>query len=114
MHELSICEGIIQLIDEQAVAQNFQSVEKVSLEIGKLAGIELEALKFGFDVVIKGTVAEKAKLEIIQVEGMGWCMPCEKNVSVNELFDACPECGSHQIQITSGNEMRVKELEVDT
>jgi len=112
MHEISICEGILQVIEEQAKEQNYKSVEKVSLEIGALAGVELEALKFGFDAVMKGSVANGAELEIITLEGTGWCMPCEKNVPVAELYDACPECGSFQIQVTSGNEMRIKELEV--
>jgi len=113
MHELSICEGIIQVIEEQAVQQDFQSVEKVRLEIGKLAGVELDALRFGFDVVTKNTVAENAELEIIELDGTAWCMPCEKTVHVSQLFDACPNCGSHQLQVTGGNEMRIKDLEVN-
>ncbi|MCW8916982.1 MAG: hydrogenase maturation nickel metallochaperone HypA [Magnetovibrio sp.] len=113
MHELSICEGIVQIIEDQAVEQNFTSVEKVRLEIGKLSGVELEALRFGFDVVTKNTIAENAELEIIELNGMAWCMPCEKSVSVSQLFDACPDCGGYQLQVTSGNEMRIKDLEVN-
>ncbi|MCW9035697.1 MAG: hydrogenase maturation nickel metallochaperone HypA [Rhodospirillales bacterium] len=112
MHEMSLCEGIVQVIEDQAKEQNYKSVVKVWLEIGALAGVEIEALRFGFDVVTKGSVAEDAELEIIKVEGTGWCMPCEKSVFVAERFDACPDCGSYQIQITSGDEMRIKELEV--
>lgn len=113
MHEMSICEGIVQLIEDQAVTQKFTSVETVWLEIGPLAGVELEALRFGFDVVTKGTVAQDAKLEIIQTQGKAWCMPCEKNVAVSEKFDACPDCGSYQLQVTGGDELRIKELEVN-
>ncbi len=113
MHEISICEGILQVIEEQAVSQNYQSVEKIWLEIGPLAGVELEALRFGFDVVTKGTLAENAKLEIVETVGEAWCMPCQKNVSIAKQFDACPYCGSFQIQITGGDELRIKEMEVN-
>ena len=113
MHELSLCEGIIKVIEDQAVAQNFTKVETVWLEIGEFAGAELDALRFGFDAVIKGTVAEDAKLEIVRTEGAAWCMPCGKTVKVNTRFDACPDCGSHQLQITGGDELRIKELEVN-
>jgi len=112
MHEISICEGILKIIEDQAAEQNYTAVEKVWLEIGALAGVELEALRFGFGVVTKGSVAEKAALEIIQIDGTAWCMPCEKSVTVAERFDSCPNCGSYQLQITSGDEMRIKELEV--
>ena len=112
MHELSICEGIIQVIEKQAVEQNYQTVKTVWLEIGALAGVELEALKFGFDIVIKGTVADQAKLKIIQIDGKAWCMPCKKTVAVRERFDCCPECGSFQLQVTGGDELRIKEMEV--
>jgi hydrogenase nickel incorporation protein HypA/HybF len=113
MHEMSLCEGIVQVIEEQASSQNYQSVEKVWLEIGALAGVELDALRFGFDVVTKGTIVENAQLEIIQIDGSAWCMPCEKTVSVAQRFDPCPHCGSYQIQVTGGDELRIKELEVN-
>lgn len=113
MHELSICEGILQVIEDQAVKQKFTSVEKVRLEIGALAGVELEALKFGFDVVTKNSLAENAVLEIITVDGTAWCMPCQKPVPISQRYDACPECGGFQLQVTSGDELRIKDLEVN-
>lgn len=113
MHELSLCEGIVQVIEDQAAEQHFSSVEKVRLEIGTLSGVELEALRFGFDVVTKNTVAENAELEIIEIQGLAWCLPCQKAVSVKQRFDACPDCGSYQLQVTSGDEMRIKDLEVN-
>ena len=113
MHELSLCEGILQIIEDQAAEQKFTSVEKVRLEIGALAGVEVEALKFGFDVVTKHTMAENAVLEVIRLEGTAWCMPCQKAVSISQRFDACPECGGYQLQVTGGDELRIKDLEVN-
>ena len=113
MHELSICESIIQLIEEQADVQNFAHVKAVWLEIGPLSGVELEALRFGFDVVRRGTMAENARLEIVETKGEAWCMACAKSVAVSKRFDACPDCGGYQLQITGGEEMRIKELEVN-
>jgi len=34
-------------------------------------------------------------------------------VHVQAVLDSCPKCGSHQVQVTGGNEMRVKELDVE-
>lgn len=113
MHEMAICESILGIIREQARAQNFARVERVCLEIGPLSGVEIEALKFGFDVVTRNSLAEGAKLEIHEQPAEAWCMVCSRTVPVKERFDACPECGSHQLQITRGGELRIKELEVN-
>lgn len=113
MHEMSICEGILQVMEEQATTRQFERVKCVWLEIGPLAGVELDALRFGFDVVTRNSVAEGAKLEIIEMPGEAWCLQCSKSVPVSQRFDACPDCGSYQLQITGGEELRIKELEVD-
>ena len=112
MHEMSLCESVVQLVEEQAAQQAFSEVKKIWLEIGALAGVEIDAMKFSFDVVSKDTLLEKAELIILEIDGTAWCMPCAENVNVSQRFDACPHCGSYQLQINGGEEMRIKELEV--
>ena len=113
MHEMSIAEGVIQLLEEQAAAQGYSRVRTVWLEIGPLAAVETEALRFCFEAVTRGSLAEGARLEIVEVPGIAWCLGCSRSVPVRQRYDACPHCGSHHLQITQGDELRVKELEVD-
>lgn len=113
MHEMSLAEGIVQLVEDTARNDGCSKVKAVWLEIGQLAAVEKEALRFCFDAVTRDTVADGARLEIIETPGQGWCMKCEGSVPVTALYDPCPVCGSYQIQVTGGNEMRVKELEVE-
>ncbi|MCB1438584.1 MAG: hydrogenase maturation nickel metallochaperone HypA [Nitratireductor sp.] len=113
MHEMAICESIRSALEEQAQVQDFSTVDVVRLEIGPLSGVEIEALKFGFDVVMRGSLAEKARLEIIETEAKAWCMMCAETVPIAQRFDPCPKCNSHQLQVTAGDEMRIKELEVN-
>ncbi len=112
MHEMSLAEGVLQVIEDAARAQEFSRVTAVWLEIGQLSGVEVEAMKFCFDAVVRDSLAEGARLEIIATPGSGWCMQCSKSVPMTEVFGECPDCGSHQMQVTGGTEMRVKELEV--
>jgi hydrogenase nickel incorporation protein HypA/HybF len=112
MHEMSLAEGVLQLIEDAARAQEFSRVTTVWLEIGQLSGVEVEAMKFCFDAVIRDSIADGARLEIIATPGTGWCMQCSQTVPMQEVFGECPQCGSHQMQVTGGTEMRVKELEV--
>lgn len=113
MHEMSLCESILQVLEEQAQAQQYHKVKTVCLEIGALAGVEVEALRFSFDCVMQGSLADQARLEIIEIPGEAWCLPCGCNVTVQHLYDLCPRCGSHQLQVNSGDQMRIKELEVE-
>jgi hydrogenase nickel incorporation protein HypA/HybF len=112
MHEMSLAEGVLQLIEASARQQEFSRVSAVWLEIGQLSGVEVEAMKFCFDAVTRGSVAQGARLEIIALPGTGWCMACAKTVAMAEVFGECPDCGGYQLQVTGGTEMRVKELEV--
>ena len=113
MHEMSLCEGVLQILMANARSQGYRQVKGVWLEIGGLSGVEVEAMRFSFDVVTRGTLADQARLEIIEVPGEAWCMQCSKTVAVARRFDAWPDCGSYQLQVTGGEQMRVKELEVE-
>ena len=112
MHEMSLAEGVVQLIEDAAREQAFGKVTAIWLEIGQLSGVEVEAMKFCFDAVIRDSIADGARLEIVATPGSGWCMQCSKTVPMSEVFGECPDCCSHQMQVTGGTEMRVKELEV--
>lgn len=113
MHELSLCEGILRVIEEQAESQQFDKVKTVRLELGAFSGVEKSALQFGFDVVTKESIADGARLEIIDIPAQAWCTQCNNNVEIAQRFDACPRCEAFPLQITAGEELLVKELEVE-
>ncbi len=112
MHEMSLAEGMLGLVEDGARRNAASAVKAVWLEIGALAQVEVEALRFCFDAVTRGTLAEGARLEIVATPGAAWCMPCGERVAIDRLGDACPRCGSHQLQVVQGDAMRVREIEV--
>lgn len=113
MHEMSLAESVVRIVEDAARAQGFSKVRTVRLEIGRLAGVEPDAIRFCMDAVARGTVAEAARLEIVETGGRGWCMHCSKPVMVTARYDACPDCGRYEVHVTGGTEMRVAELEVE-
>lgn len=112
MHEMALAEGVLNVIEDAARVQGFAQVKTVWLEIGRLAAVEPEALRFSFDVVKRGTIADAASIEIVDVPGQAWCMQCGDTVAIEERGAACPACGSYQLQVSGGEDMRVSELEV--
>ena len=113
MHEMSLAMSILQIVEDAAREQRFERVRSVWLEIGDLAAVEAEAMRFCFDSVSRGTLAEGATLNVIRMLGEGLCFNCNQTVPLAALYDPCPVCGGHPVQATGGTEMRVKELEVE-
>lgn len=113
MHEMSLAEGILQIIEDIASKQTVKRVKEVSLEIGELSGVEIQALEFCLEAVLKDSIAEHARVVIHTVPGQGYCLVCSENIPLQALFDPCPRCGQYQIQPVAGKEMRVKDLLVE-
>ncbi len=112
MHEMSLSRGMIDIIQDYAAKSGFRRVDVVRLEIGALSCVEPAALEFCFESVARDTVADGAKLEIINVAGEAWCWDCARGVEVDRHGDRCPGCGGFRLKVRSGDAMRIKELEV--
>lgn len=113
MHEMALGQGLVELLEEQAVQQGFTRVKKVTLSLGDLGHVDPDSLAFCFDVVTRGTLAEGAKLIIERPPGEAHCWDCGITVTVQSRADACPVCGKHRLSIIGGDEMSIRELEVD-
>jgi hydrogenase nickel incorporation protein HypA/HybF len=113
MHEMSLAESVREIVEETARASGARRVTAVRLEIGKLAQVEVDAMRFAFDVVRRGTLAESARLEIDEPDGSAWCMRCSDTVTIGQRGDPCPWCQSHQLQVTGGDRMRVIDIEIE-
>jgi hydrogenase nickel incorporation protein HypA/HybF len=112
MHEMSLCEGIRGVIEDQARLYAFARVTCLRLEIGRFAGVEKAALSFAFDVVMRGSPAEGARLEMADLPGRALCYDCGAEVEIDERFDPCPLCGGARLMPSGGDEMRIKDMEV--
>ncbi len=112
MHEMSLCEGMRGVIEEQARQHAVSRISKVRLELGRFAGVEKDALLFAFDVVMRGSVAEGAELVMIDLPGRALCYDCMKEVEIWDRLDPCPDCGGGKLMPQGGDEMKIKDLEV--
>ncbi|MDI4657403.1 hydrogenase maturation nickel metallochaperone HypA [Xanthobacter autotrophicus] len=112
MHEMAVCESLLSAMEEAAKAQNFSRVTRVRLAIGRFAGIEVEALRFGFDVVMRGSLAEGAELVVLEEDGSAWCFDCCETVALSHRLASCPTCGGERLVPNGGTDMKIKDLEV--
>ncbi|MHB1609149.1 MAG: hydrogenase maturation nickel metallochaperone HypA [Acidiferrobacter thiooxydans] len=112
MHELALCEGLLRALEAEAGRNHFRRVTTVWLEIGPLANVEPEALRFGFEAASQGTLAEGARLEVVPVAAKAWCLPCGGEIAIDGYGAACPVCGSYQWQVLAGDALRIQQIEV--
>lgn len=112
MHEMSVAEGIRQMVLAEAQRHGFTAVRRLRLEIGRFAGVEKTALAFCFDVVMRGSPAEGAELEMIDLPGVAMCYDCMREVEIADRLDPCPICGGGRLVPVAGDEMRIKDMEV--
>lgn len=113
MHEMALAESVVQIVESQARAAGAERVISVRLEIGALSHVEPAALAFCFDAVTAGGIAAGARLDIDRSPGRGWCYDCLAEVEIEALGAPCPRCGGYRLRVSGGQELRVKEMEVD-
>jgi len=114
MHEISLCQSVIEIIEEQAAKNGAKKVTGVWLEIGANACIEEHALRFCFDIVCRGTVAEGGQLHLLHLPAKAWCWQCQKSVHIegkNEDAE-CPHCHSGNLTMEKSDDLRIKQMEI--
>jgi len=110
MHEMSIVQGIIDLCLAHAGGRRVRSLD---VEIGRLSSAMPESIEFCFEACSLDTLLEGARLAIFRIPGVGRCQQCGATVPMTELYEACQACGSNRVTIVSGEELRVREIEVE-
>lgn len=113
MHELSIAMSIVEMVSEQVAEAGGGGVRRVTLRIGRLAGVHAESLRFSFDLIREGTPLAEAELVVIDVPVRIWCPACATEVDLRGVQSfACPFCGMRSGDIRAGRELEVESIEL--
>ena len=112
MHELAICQGLINEVERLAREHNAGRIDSVVLSIGPLAGVEPELLKRAFEIARLDTVAKNAELEIETGPVVVECRSCGASGEVQPNYLLCPSCGDWQVNMKQGDELLLLRLEV--
>lgn len=111
MHELSLAQGIIDIVREHAPGSGV--VRSVKVRVGEVSGVVIDSLEFCFGAITKETPLEHARLDIERLPFVVSCRSCSRESRTEPGFPLCPNCGSAETSIVSGTELQVVEIEVD-
>jgi hydrogenase nickel incorporation protein HypA/HybF len=112
MHELSVCQSLLDQVARIAADHGANRVERVLLRIGPLSGIEAPLLRHAYPIAAAGTIAEDAVLDIEPAPVRVHCVTCgaETDATPNRLL--CGACGDWHTRLVSGDEMLLASLEL--
>jgi hydrogenase nickel incorporation protein HypA/HybF len=113
MHELSVANSIISSLEKLKAENGFEILRKVDLSIGRLSGVNSEALRLALDSLRKDTILGDVQLEIREECLRIKCNDCGKETDIQDYNFACEFCGKADYEIISGDSLEITEIEVD-
>ena len=120
MHELSMAQGILNAVLETAEANDAIKVTDMVIEIGKLAMLNPEQLKFMLGVLCKDTIAENAEIVIEDIDVEIKCYNCDfegiADIDDSDHYEPmilCPKCESHRVEVLNGRDVTVKNISIE-
>lgn len=114
MHELSLVENVLQILEAKAGEHGFKRVRALKFSLGRMSCVEPKALEFAFAIQSKGTLAEGATLEFERCAVVLYCFSCQRELELSAFDSRCPDCGGEDVVLTGGTEeLRLLELDVD-
>lgn len=114
MHEMTIAQNIVNLAEKAARESGAGTITRIDIQIGELAGVLLEALEFSLKVAVRHSLAADAEITIESVPGEAVCSACGTTFPLSQRWAVCPTCESIQYTILSGEELKIKTIEVET
>lgn len=112
MHELSICQALLDQVEQLVREHQATGVAEIYVDIGPLSGVEADLLDQAFSIARAGTVAEHAQLHLARLPVRIRCPACasEHTVEPNQLL--CPACENWRTEVIGGDEMLLRRVEL--
>ncbi|BDH47709.1 protein HypA [Salmonella enterica subsp. enterica serovar Choleraesuis] len=114
MHEITLCQRALEIIEQQAQLHGAQRITGVWLEVGAFSCVESSAMEFCFELVCRDTIAEGCQLHLSQQDAECWCPECQDYVTLlSSKVKRCPRCQCDRLRISGDESLQIKRLEIE-
>ena len=113
MHELSLAQSIVDLIQEHVPPERLAAVRVVHVDIGRLSGVVADSLDFCFTALVEGTLLQDSSLALNTIPLRLACRDCRDTFDSERDIFHCPSCDGSRTTVVSGMELRVAEIELE-
>lgn len=108
MHELGLCEAIVQRVEERA---GERPVSRVRVRVGRLLHVHPGAFEQSFAIAAAGGAAEDAVAELVLLPVRARCGACGAEFETDDVVAACVACGAVDVELTGGDELTLESIE---
>ncbi|HLA84850.1 MAG TPA: hydrogenase maturation nickel metallochaperone HypA [Thermoguttaceae bacterium] len=114
MHELSIVETLIEQVQKEVGRSGHEGrVVKLDVAVGRLSGVNVDSVRFAFELLAPGTLLEDAELRIARPKAVCCCKQCPARTEIDDLVAECPICGSREITFEGGQDLFLESIELE-
>lgn len=114
MHELSLAMSLLDLAHQEAAKSDPAArLSAIDVEVGQLAGVDAEALRFCLETILSTTGEPDVALRFEQVKSLSFCSECERFFSPERRHSPCPRCGSYRTELRRGWELKLKSITIE-
>ena len=110
MHEYSLAQNIIGIVERYANQQPDEKVCEVTLEIGELSGVMVEALQSAVTILVSGSELEQTNFIYEIKKPKARCHNCGEVLAISDFIASCTKCGSQMLDIMEGKELHIKTI----
>jgi hydrogenase nickel incorporation protein HypA/HybF len=112
MHELAIAQNILELVQQSVPKEQAGAVRWIRIRVGQLSGVVPDSLDFCFNAIVSETEMPKASLAIEHMPTVSRCKNCMYQFQIEDLVFLCPACRSANLELISGKDLEVVEIEL--
>jgi len=113
VHELSVCQALIDEVARIATRHDARAVERITVEVGPLSGVEPELLARAFEIARLGTCTARAELSITLLGITVRCSDCGAVSPAQPNRLLCAACGGYRTKVVEGTELRLRAVELE-
>ncbi|MBF0525481.1 MAG: hydrogenase maturation nickel metallochaperone HypA [Deltaproteobacteria bacterium] len=111
MHEMSIAQSMLEIVFEEAAKNGLAQVTRIGITVGKMSAVVPASLQFCFEILTKDSTPEGAVLASEALPVRCRCRTCGQTFDSDGFFFACPACQGNDVELVSGQELYIKEIE---
>ena len=114
MHELGIVMNVVEQIEKVAKENGVNKVVQLNMEVGEVSSVVPELFEDCFEWAKKRTeYMKETKLNLVVLQAISYCRSCKKTYETTKFAKQCPECKSYDTYLVTGNEINIKDIQVE-
>ncbi len=108
MHELALCEAIVDTVTRHAEGQR---IERVEVRIGHLRQVVPDSLVFSWELLTEGTDLGGCELVVDHVPAVIECGECGEQTTLDMPIMLCGSCDGADVKLVSGEEFQIASID---